>query len=210
MCSMLTPWGGSVYTTAKKTGGRALALVAMVAAMALATLAVFASFAEARATAGATGSFGHRPPKAVLMKYESVLQVRGDGCAHWYFYKNGEWEYRIPFDYLGCYSPPKADEVGAGRRLHVRLAKPERPSVRILAYPKLNERTGKPSGQRRVLKDTLRPVKRGGEAVGWEAFFRVNEPERQYYLRASTVWERVPGEHVSYGHAIYDFHLETR
>jgi hypothetical protein len=24
------------------------------------------------------------------------------------------------------------------------------------------------------------------------------------------VWERVPGEHVSYGHAIYDFHIETR
>jgi len=210
MPSMLTAWGGGVYTTAKKTGGRALVLVAMAAAMALATLAVFASFAEARATAGPTGSFGHRPPKAVLMKYESVLQVGGDGCAHWFFYQDGEWHYLIPFDYLGCYSPPKSDEVGAGRRLHVRLAKPERPSVRILAFPKLNERTGKPSGQRRVLKDTLRPVKRDGETVGWEAFFRVNEPERHYYLKVSALWERVPGEHVSYGHAIYDFHLETR
>jgi hypothetical protein len=208
MPSMLTTWGGGVYTTAKRTGGRAFVLVVMVAAMALATLAVFA--VEARATAGPTGSFGHLPPKAVLMKYESVLQVGADVCAHWYFYQNGEWEFLIPTDYLGCYSPPKADEVGAGRRLHVRLAKPERPSVRILAFPKLNERTGKPSGQRRVLKDTLRPVKRDGETVGWEAFFRVNEPERQYYLKVSAAWERVPGEHVSYGHAIYDFHIETR
>ena len=210
MHSMLTVWGGSVYTSAKRTGGRALVLFVMAAAMALATLAGFASFAEARATAGPTGSFGHRPPKAVLMKYESVLQVGGDVCHHWHFYQNGEWDYRLPTDYLGCYSPPKADEVGAGRRLHVRLTKPERPSVRILAFPKLNERTGKPSGQRRVLKDTLRPVKRDGETVGWEAFFRVNEPERHYYLKVSALWERVPGEHVSYGHAIYDFHLETR
>jgi hypothetical protein len=186
---------------------RLLALTLAVA-VALATLAVFA--ADTRATVGPTGSFGHLPPKAVLMKYESVLQVGGDVCHHWHFYQNGEWDYRIPTDYLGCYSPPKADEVGAGRRLHVRLAKPERPSLLILAYLRLNERTGKPSGQKRVLKDTLRPVKRGGETVGWEAFFRVHEPERQYYLKVSAVWERVPGEHLSYGHAIYDFHLETR
>jgi hypothetical protein len=206
MYPMLMAWGGGVYTSAKRTGGRALVLFVMVATMALATLAVFASFAEARPT----GSFGHSPPKAFLMKDSRVLQARGGGCFHWYYYENGEWGYAIPHDYLGCYNPPKADEVGAKSRLHVRLAKPERPSVRILAYRRLNKRTGKPSGQRRVLKDTLKPIKQGGETVGWDVFFRVNEPERQYYLRASTVWERVPGEHVSYGHAIYDFHLETR
>jgi hypothetical protein len=51
----------------------ALAL-ALAAAVALATLAVFAGLAEARAR----GSFGHLPPKALLMKDARVLQVRGD------------------------------------------------------------------------------------------------------------------------------------
>ena len=63
MRPMLTAWGGGVYTSARKTGGRALVLFVMVAALELATLAVFAGFAEARATAGPTGSFGHRPPR---------------------------------------------------------------------------------------------------------------------------------------------------
>jgi hypothetical protein len=86
MHSMLTAWGGSVYTSAKKTGGRALVLFVMAAAMALATLAVFASFAEARVTAEASGSFGHGPPKAVLMKGQAVLQTghRGSYCWSWY------------------------------------------------------------------------------------------------------------------------------
>ena len=207
MPSMLTVWGGSVHTNAKKTGGRALVLVVMVATMALATLAVFASFAEAQPT----GSFGHRPPKAILMKDSRVLQARGDGCARWNYYQNGEWAYRVPFDNLGCYSPPKeADVVGAKTRLHVRLAKPERPSVRMIAHPRLNERYPGPAGPRRVLKDTLRPIKRGGETVGWDVYFRVNEPERRYYLGVKAVWERVPGEHVSYGDAKYEFHVETR
>jgi hypothetical protein len=70
MHPMLTAWGGGVYTSAKKTGGRALVLVVMAAAMALATLAVFA--AEARA-----GSFGSEPPRAVLMNYKTVIQAQG-------------------------------------------------------------------------------------------------------------------------------------
>jgi len=66
-----------VYTTAKKTGIRALALVVMVAAMALAGTVGFA--AQARA-----GSFADSPPKAVLMKYKTVIQAREVVAAHWY------------------------------------------------------------------------------------------------------------------------------
>jgi hypothetical protein len=197
--------GGRRLNVLHKPGSLALAL-ALAVAVALATLAVFASFAEARTG----GSFGHRPPKAILMKDSRVLQTRGDSCAHWFYYQDGEWMFLVPTDYLGCYNPRKADKVGAGRRLHVRLAKPERPSVRVIAHPKLNKRIGKPSGQRRVLKDTLRPIKQGDETVGWDVFFRVNEPEHHYYLKVSAAWERVPGEHFSYGHGIYDFHVETR
>jgi hypothetical protein len=56
MHPMLTVWRGSVYTTAKKTGGRALVLVVMVAAMALACTMVFAAEAWA-------GSFYDGPPR---------------------------------------------------------------------------------------------------------------------------------------------------
>ena len=56
---MLTVWGGSVYTTAKKTGGRALVLVVMVAAMALAVTVLFAAEAWA-------GSFYDAPPRRSL------------------------------------------------------------------------------------------------------------------------------------------------
>jgi hypothetical protein len=45
-----------VYTTAKKTGGRALALAVMVAAMALAGTVLFAARAWA-------GSFADAPPR---------------------------------------------------------------------------------------------------------------------------------------------------
>jgi hypothetical protein len=112
-----------VYTTAKKTGGRALVLVVMVATMALAVTAVFV--AEARA-----GSFDSEPPKALLMKYKTVIQAREVVSAHWFYYDEEHgWvdEYSdSPDIFDGTY--PKAAVVGAGRRLHVRLLKPERPS----------------------------------------------------------------------------------
>jgi hypothetical protein len=46
--------------------------------------------------------------------------------------------------------------------------------------------------------------------VGWDVFFRVNQPVRDYYLRVYPVWEQVPGKIISYGdETLYHLHLRT-
>jgi hypothetical protein len=176
----------------KKKIGRSLVII-LAAALAVATLAVFT--AEARA-----GSFDSQPPEAVLMKYKTVLQAQGNAGGTWHFYEGG-WNHII-YDNFGEYAFPEPDTVGAGRRLHVRFDEPQRPSaVTINAWPKAKDGYDfeVPAGQRRQLKRTLMPVKQGGETVGWDVFFRVNQPERHYYLVVRSGWERVPGTHISYG-----------
>ena len=176
----------------KKKIGRSLVMI-LAAALAVATLAVFT--AEARA-----GSFDSQPPEAVLMKYKTVLQAQGNAGGTWHFYEGG-WNHII-YDNFGEYAFPEPDTGGAGRRLHVRFDEPQRPSaVTINAWPKAKDGYDfeVPAGQRRQLKRTLMPVKQGGETVGWDVFFRVNQPERHYYLVVRSGWERVPGTHISYG-----------
>ena len=100
---------------------------------------------------------------------------------------------------------PKAAVVGAGRRLHVRLRKPERPSS-LSIYASRTK-----FGQARRLERTLRPVEQDGKTVGWEAYFRVDQPDRHYYIDVYPVWERVPGTHISYGDdTAYWLHVRTR
>ncbi|MBA2712794.1 MAG: hypothetical protein H0U55_04465 [Rubrobacteraceae bacterium] len=177
----------------------------MAAALALAIFVVFAT--EARA-----GSSDSQPPEAVLMKYKTVLQAQGNAAGSWHYYEEG-WNYII-YDNFGEYDFPEPDTVGAGRRLHVRFDKPERPSaVTINAWPRVKDGYDFeiPAGQRRQLERTLMPVKQGGETVGWDVFFRVNQPERHYYLVVRSGWERVPGTHISYGKNIsYGLHVRTR
>jgi hypothetical protein len=188
------------------TKPRLLVLAAALAvATALATLAVFA--AEARAD-----SFDSRPPQGVLMKDSRVLQKRDFTGGNWTFYKNGNLT-GIVFDNFGEYTFPKADAVGAGTKLHVKLAKPERPGILIVAHPKVKDGQfgGKyPAGQGQQLKHTFKRVERDGKTVAWNVFFRVNEPARQYYLVVHAHWAKVPGTHVSYGDAGYAFHVKTR
>jgi hypothetical protein len=189
----------------------------LVPATALAVALLFAALAVFAAEAWA-GSSDSEPPEAVLMKHKSVLQVRGFSGCDWCYYKNGGGGCFVA-DNFGYYTFPKADEVGAGTRLHVRFAKPERPSaVAINAWPKTKTTPGQlpmtgkvPAGERQQLKHTfVRRVERDGETVGWNVFFRVKEPERQYYLVVHASWEEVPGTHSSYGDVDYAFHIKTR
>jgi hypothetical protein len=119
---------------------------ALSVALVFAALAVFASEAQA-----SEASSGHLPPKATLMKDSHVLQVRGFSGGSWVYYQDGGRTGTV-YDNFGEYSFPKADEVAAGTRLHVRLAKPERPSViDTNAYPRV--KTGQfggklPAGQK--------------------------------------------------------------
>jgi hypothetical protein len=193
--------GGGAYDAKKKDRRALVSAAALAVATALAALAIFA--AQARA-----GSFAKGPPQAVLMKGSYVIQVRRVEAAHWYFYERGRWvETHIDgFDF----SYPKAEAVKAGRLLTVRLGKPQRPStVGITAYPRLDA-NGDHAGHAQQLKPTLARVERGGKTIAWDVFFRVNRPDRHYYLDLSTAWERVPGTHDSYGDQIlYLLHVRT-
>jgi hypothetical protein len=136
------------------------------------------------------GSFGQNPPKAALMKGDTVLQTTGAPGGNWAFCnKSGECGSAI-YDNFGEFWFPKVDEVNAGSRLHVRFNKPERPDfIEVNAWPKVKEGQmgGKLlAGQKQLLNSTLRPVKRDGEIVKWDVFFRTNEPDRDYYLRVSS------------------------
>jgi len=103
--------------------------------------------------------------------------------------------------------------VGQGTRLHIRFAKPQRPhTVSINAYPRVKDTNLggiSPAGQKQQLKHTFKRVEQDGKTVAWSVFFRVNQPNRQYYLVVHANWERVPGTHVSYGEADYPFHVKT-
>jgi len=184
-------------------------MTTLIIAVALATIAVFA--AEAQAT-----STGSAPPLGALKKHETVLQRAGAAGGMWHYYDEREparWT-RINFGHSwGAYFP-MADRVAAGTRLHVYFSKPERPiGVDINAWPTTEGRAwdyARPAGKRQGLLSTLKPVRQDGKTIGWNVFFRVNEPDRHYYLKLTSRWKRVPGTHISYGHIVYAFHVKTR
>jgi hypothetical protein len=191
--------GGSMYTTTKKTASRPLVLVVMVATMVLAGIAIVAAEAQA-------GSFSDGFPKQVLMKGTTVLQEGNFYYGSWHWYEAGEWN-RVDAD--GILDYPRADTVRAGSKLHIKINKPERPAAfRIRAYKKV-DRFSNPIGTGRLLNTTFRRVERDGETVGWNVFFRVNEPNRNYYLKTYGRWARVPGTHISYGDESRLYHLKT-
>jgi hypothetical protein len=197
--SVLTIRRDSMYTTTKKTASRTSVFVMMIAMMALASIVIVA--AEARA-----GSYSDRFPKQVLMKGTTVLQDGNFYYGTWNWYEAGEWN-RVHADGLGGF--PRADTLRAGSRLHIKINKPERPtSFRIRAYKKVDQ-FSTPIGQGRLLNTTFRRIERDGKTVGWNVFFRVNEPNRHYYLETGGRWERVPDTHISYGNSHENFHIKT-
>jgi hypothetical protein len=175
-------------------------------------LALIAAFAVAGVAYA--GSYGEHPPKAALIKGDTVLQKVGFTGGNWAFCnKSGECGSAI-YDNFGEFYFPEVDYVNAGSRLHVRINKPERPNfVEVNAFPKV--RDGQLfgvylAGQKQLLPSTLKPVKDDGEIVKWDVFFRTNEPTRDYYLRVSARWEKQPDSHASYGGTAYAFHVKTR
>jgi hypothetical protein len=66
-----------------------------------------------------------------------------------------------------------------------------------------------PIGQARRLDTTLRRVERDGKTVAWNVFFRVDQPDRHYYLDTFGMWKEVPGTHISYGDVSWTFHVKT-
>jgi hypothetical protein len=177
-------------TTSKRTK-RVWVYVVLVLAMALSALAVVATQAQAV-----------RYSDPVLMKGQTVLQHGVFAYSHWYFYENGSW-CSVYADGPGMdmvlSEYPRAAIVGAGRKLHIRLNKAQRPA----RFTIKDHRTG------RHLESTLRRVQRDGKTVAWDAYFHVNRPGHNYYLDTRVVWKPVEGTHISYGYMVHLFHVKT-
>ena len=172
-------------STPNKRTKRLLMYFVLVLAIALSTVTVVATQAQAI-----------RLFDPVLMKGHTVLQHGGFAYGTSHVYKNGSWNTYYA-DGLGEY--PSAAVVGAGRKLHIRLNKAQRPD----RFTIKDHETG------RHLKTTLRRVQRDGKTVAWDVYFRVNRPNHNYYLDTRGVWKHVPGTHTSYGYYVHLFHVKT-
>jgi hypothetical protein len=176
--------------------------VVLIMAVMLAGSAVFTATAQA-------GSFDRKPPNAVLMKDKTVLQTGIKGSTCWTYYRAGEGWAGSCVDRL--YRFPRADLVRAGSRLHIRINKPQRPETfKVYAYKGFDKEGMWPIGKPRRLDTTLRRVERDGKTVAWNVFIGVNRPDRHYYLETFGRWQDVPGTHISYGDALWFFHVKTR
>ncbi len=183
----------------RKKRGRLWLSVVLVLGLVLASISVVAAQAHA-------GSFSDEFPKQVLMKGGTQLQDGYLNYGDWHWYEDGQWN-----GIYADYGPwPHAVVVRAGSKLHIRINKPERPAIyRIRAYKQDAENPGWPVGKGRVLNTTFKRVERDGKTVGWNVFFRVNQPDRHYYLESYGRWARVPGTHISYGIESLHYHLKT-
>ena len=150
----------------------------------------------------------HRVPKTVLMKANQELQAG---------IKVMEYRWIYPSTGTICAFQQAtlvtrfrvADTVAAGSKLRVRIFKTQRPrSFDIVAYRRVNENEI-PIGKGRALPVSLRRVLQDGETVAWDAVFRTDRPNRDYYLISEGHWKDVEGCGGGQ-YAFWSFHVKTR
>jgi hypothetical protein len=130
------------------------------------------------------------PPDAILKQGNRILQ---NGRLISYCWINGCAD--------GVSHYPSAVLVEPGTRLYIRISENQRPEEFSLAARR------SPGGQWRRIDTTLRRVERDGKTVAWAAYFRLQRPDRQYYVDAFGVWKDDGGR--VRGDASWQFHLKT-
>jgi hypothetical protein len=138
---------------------------------------------------GQAKALAPRPPHATLKQDIRALQ---DGRLISYCWGNSCAD-----------GPPRyasAVLVEPGTRLYIRLSENRRPKHFSLSTSQT------PDGRFRRIDTTLRRVVRDGKTVAWDAYFRLERPEHQYYMGASGVWKGAGGRH---GDAYWQFHAKT-
>jgi len=134
---------------------------------------------------GQAQALAPHPPDATLKQGNRVIQHGNLVSYCW-----------VPVCADGPPRYPSAVLVEPGTQLYIRLSEnrcPERFWLR-----------SRTSGR---IDTTLRPVVRDGKIVAWDAYFRLERPDRHYYLNASGVWE---GRGERGGDAYWQFHVKTR
>ena len=139
---------------------------------------------------GQVRALASHPPDAILKQGNRILQ---DGRLISYCWANGCAD--------GVSNYPSAVLVEPGTRLHIRISENKRPEEFSLAARR------SPEGQWRRIDTTLRRVERDGKTVAWAAYFRLQRPDRQYYMDAFGAWKDDGGR--ARGDASWQFHLKT-
>lgn len=132
-----------------------------------------------------------RPPDAILKQGDRTLQ---DGRRIAYCWTRGCVD-----NFEDMY--PSAVVVEPGVQLRIRLTENKRPRQFSLT------RSWSPDGQSRQIDTTLRRVVRDGRTVAWDAYFRLERPNRDYYLDAFGGWKDDGGRER--GDASWQFHAKT-
>ncbi len=128
------------------------------------------------------------------MQGEKVLQVGSVGTFCWHEPPN------FPLCVEAFHSFPPAKRVEADGTLHIRIRKAEEARrASLYTAPRLNQ-DGWPVVSRR-LAISLKPVRREGRTVAWDAFFSVKRSDTHYYLSFAGWWRE--------GDAYWDFHVKT-
>ena len=94
---------------------------------------------------------------------------------------------------------PSAALVEPDTQLYIRLSENRRPKHFSLSTSQT------PDGRSRRIETTLRRVVRDGKTVAWDAYFRLERPDRHYYMGAFGVWEGSRGNSDAY----WQFHVKT-
>jgi hypothetical protein len=134
---------------------------------------------------GQAQALAPHPPDAILKQDNRTLQ---HGSLMSYF-----WINRV-VDVAPQH--PSAVLVEPGTQLYIRLSENRRPEQFSLTARRPTRR----------IDTTLRPVVRDGKTVAWDAYFRLERPDRHYHLRASGAWEGRGGRS---GDVDWLFHVKT-
>jgi hypothetical protein len=143
-----------------------------------------------------------RPPDAVLMKGDEVLQ-KGRLGSHCWFSAAGPG---YCADTFGVVSFPREDRIKAGTELRVRMKIAQEPSETSLrSTRRVVRRSGDLyyKGPWREHPVSLAPVIKDGRTVAWDATFELNRPDRHYYMDFFARWE-------GRGDPSWAFHVKTR
>lgn len=150
-----------------------------------------------------------RPPRAIL-KAPHAWQKGELGTFCWsYSDKGSNGGTGMCADAIG-YSWPDPDVTEAGARATIRLWAPKRPDKVVLDLWRMTDPDGNPVGSSTRPALTIRPHRKDGEVVAYDARFLLPETAGDVYMRAFVKWGaiRYP-DGTAAGDALYDFHVEV-
>ena len=180
--------------------------------MAVLLAAMAVSIAGLLVVQGQASAHDHRIPKTVLMKGKEELQTgrRVEEFTWAYPSRNGN----VCFVDEGTFSfgfPKEVTSVASGSRLKVRIHKSQKPDTfSVTAYSRLKGNGEPVDATGRPLGTSLEAVVRDGQTVAWDAYFRVDSPDTDYYLMTEGHWQDRDCSNVdSDQFARWTFHVRT-